>query len=386
MKAHVEDVEVEFFDGFFDSDDVIIKGCSDAAIVGISATSPQMKHALHLAERIKSINRDVWIVLGGYHPSSLPQETVNNPQVDAVVIGEGEESMLRIVKGDRSKILWTRPIQDLDQLPWPDRDLIKVERTIALTEKNDGERIMSIQGGRGCHVSCVFCAERVISERNVRRRNVTLLVDEIEHVVDKYNIDLLKFCDPEINPLPHREWVKNFCREVIKRSVDVEFGANIHASNVDKEMFKLMKQAGFRDVWIGVESGSPRILKAMKKGVTVELVKKAFKLAKTAGLRTRGYFMVGMPEEDTTDVAMTFKLAEELNPHVLGLTILAPYPGTEIYEMYKDLDIDWSACDEYSNPYTHSVYLTNEDLKYWQKRFIDKFKDKLCFRLEHGLT
>jgi len=354
IKEHRPDVELSFYDGFFDSDDEIVKGCRDADIVGITATSPQMKHGLDLAAKIKEVNPECRIVFGGFHPSALPEETVSHPQVDQVVVGEGEKPMLEILNGNREPIIYGEPIGNLDSLPWPDRDLIRVDRTIALTEKNDGERITSVQGGRGCPYRCIFCGEHIITKRNVRRRSIDHLLDEIEYVVDKYRIDFLKFCDAEINPPPYRDWVKEFCREAIKREIDVEFGANIHASNVDLEMFQLMKWAGFREVWIGVESGSSRILREIKKGASVEHILRAFKLSKQVGLFRRAYFMVGFPTETFKDYLMTLRLAEKIEADSYGITILAPYPGTVIYERYRkalNLDkVDWSQIDEYVNP------------------------------------
>lgn len=140
--------DIEFFSGFFDKDEKIIQGCQGADIIGFSCTSPQMKHALQLAKKVKTQNN--WIVFGGVHPSALPKDTLKNKYVDAVVVGEGEMAILEIVKGNRQAIIQTAYIQNLNELPFPNRRLIKQERNIQQAYKDNGIRIASIFSSRGC--------------------------------------------------------------------------------------------------------------------------------------------------------------------------------------------------------------------------------------------
>jgi radical SAM superfamily enzyme YgiQ (UPF0313 family) len=373
--------QIEFYSGAFDSDETIIKACEDADLAGFSCTSPQLKHALTLASKIKTVNLECKTVFGGWHPTAMPGSTLKMANVDYVVVGEGEEGMLRLVNGETNeRIVYSEPIKNLDMLPWSDRDTIKVERHIQLAYKENSERITSIMGTRGCPFRCVYCSEFLMTRGLIRMRTPSKLVDEIEYVVGKYKIDLLKFVDAEINKSV--SWVKSLCKELIDRRVDVEFEANIHAAFADKEMFQLMKRAGFRQIDIGVETGSPRILKAMRKGTTINQIRKVFKWSKKAGLLRRAYFMVGMPEEKPEDVKLTFKLAEEIEPDMVGMTILMPFPGTYIFNKYvKSENWDWSVCDEYGNPYWKTEAFNNEDLKAIQKTFMEKFRDRLCYRL-----
>jgi radical SAM superfamily enzyme YgiQ (UPF0313 family) len=373
--------EIEFYSQFFDSDETIIKGCNNASIVGFSCTSPQMKFGLELAQRIKEVNPYVWIVFGGVHPSALPMETLKHPQVDQVIVGEGERSFLRVLQGNRDKIVWTEPIQNLDDIPFPNRIKIRSERCIQMAYRNNKERIASILTSRGCPMHCVFCSDHIVWGRKTRRRSVSNVLDEIAQVVNDWRIDFLKAADAEINSDPM--WLLDFCKEKIKRGIDVEMGANIHAGLCNRKMFNWMKRAGFREIWIGVETGSPRILRQIRKGTTIEQIKRAFKWSKDAGLLRRAYFMVGMPDETLEDVKLTFRLAEEIEPDIVGMTILCPYPRTEIYMRDPDRfkDWDWSVCDEYGNPYWKTETFSNEDLKAIQRNFMDKFKDRLCYRL-----
>ena len=179
LKKHYPgDLEIKFYDGFFDSDKTIIEGSVDSDFVGFSCTSPQMKHALTLAKAIKEENSSVRTVFGGHHPSSLSEETLAYPQVDIVVRGEGEQGIDDLVRWKEvvgalpRKQLYDSPlIKDLDTIPFPDRKLIRQDRTLALTEKNDGERIASVLSGRGCPFRCVFCTgDRDVFGPHVRKR------------------------------------------------------------------------------------------------------------------------------------------------------------------------------------------------------------------------
>lgn len=377
--------EIEFYSGAFDSDETIVEACSDADMVGFSCTSPQMKHALKLAGEIKGLNPKCRVVIGGWHATALPVETALHPNVDHVVVGEGEEGMLRLVNGETNdNIIYSEPVKNLDMLPWPDRETIKVERHIETAYRENGERITSVEASRGCAFRCSFCSEHLKTHGKVRRRTPKLVVDEIEYLANKYNLDLIKFVDAEINS--SIAWLNNLCDELIERRIPVELGANFHAAFATRQLFQKMKKAGFREIWIGCESGSPRILKEVRKGVTVEQIKNVFKWSGEAGLIRRAYFMCGFPTETKEDVEQTFKLAEEIKADVYGMTILMPFPGTEIYNQFRDelniMNWDFSVCDEYSNPYWFTVNFSNQDLKEIQQKFKEKFKDKLCYRLD----
>jgi radical SAM superfamily enzyme YgiQ (UPF0313 family) len=382
------DLEVQFFDGFFDSDADIVKGSADSDFVSFSCTSPQMKNALTLASKIKEQNPKVITVFGGHHPSSLPKQTLALPNVDVVVVGEGETGMLRVLEEEKprseittalTRIYGAPPIENLDTIPFPDRKLIRQDRTLTLTEKNDGERIASVLSGRGCPFHCIFCTgDHDVFGNKIRKRSVNNVLDEIELLVNEWHIEFLKFADAELNS--QLLWVQDFCLEKIRRKITVPFGCNIHASIMDKTTVKLMKEADCREFWIGAETGSPRILKEIKKGTTIKQIENVFKWAKECGIRTRAYFMTGFPSETREDFDMTLNLAERIDADVYGMTILCPFPGTEVYsEKFKD--VDWSKADEYGNDFWRTEHFTSDQLKKMQTEFTEKFKNRLCYRL-----
>ena len=153
-------------------------------------------------------------------------------------------------------------------------------------------------------------------------------------------------------------------------------------------MIELMAEAGCYEIALGVESGSPKILRQIGKGTTVKTITRAVKWAQKYDLIVRGYFILGMPEETDEDIRMTEEFAESLELDEYGFTILCPYPGTVMYNKKKFIGIDWENTDEYSNDFWRTNYLTNQELKDWQKHLTDKFSDKLTWHnlnIGHGL-
>jgi radical SAM superfamily enzyme YgiQ (UPF0313 family) len=150
-------------------------------------------------------------------------------------------------------------------------------------------------------------------------------------------------------------------------------------SVMDEELLKLMWAAGCRELWLGVESGSPRILRDMRKPFNLNDIRQAFKITKALGFVRRAYILLGMPNEELGDIEMTDRLIEEIEPDVVGFTILAPFPGTRAYDPQLHRDIDWSEVDEYHNKFTRTKTMTNEELHRRQQWFVKKYHDRIAF-------
>jgi radical SAM superfamily enzyme YgiQ (UPF0313 family) len=386
LKKHFKGaLDLQCFQGNFDSDETIINACIGSDVVGFSCTSPAWPHALRLAGSIKEKSPDTRTVFGGFHPSALPKECSEHPFVDQVVIGEGEEVFLDIVNGNTDAIIQgTKPsMQDLE---WPDRDLIKNYRTVDLCESMNGKRTVSFQCNRVCPVNCAFCAERIVSgrynKRNnpIRSRQVSELCDEIEYVLEKLNANYFKFVDATFDISP--AFVIEFCKEKISRGIETEWEALIHCSFTTEEMFKWLKKSNCHQVNMGVESGSDSILRDIGKGLQVKTVRNAFGWAKKHGVERRGFFLFGMPNETRDDLQLTEKLIDEIRPDVVGFTILCPYPGTALYDPELHEDVDWEKADEYSNDFWCTEHFTNIELKAQQAYFKTKYDLLLCERQE----
>lgn len=377
------DLNPLFFQGNFDSDEVIIHAARRAEIAAFSCTSPAFAHAVRLARGMREVNPKIHTVFGGWHVSALQEQLLDLPEVDQIVIGEGEAAFLEILRGNRSPVVQGTKMS-FEELPWPSRGAIKNERTVDLCESMNGKRITSFQANRVCPVACAFCAERIVTGRfhrkdnPIRSRRPSDVCREIAHVAETYRLNYFKFVDATFDISP--EYVIDFCKEKIARNIDLEWECLIHASFANEEMFHWLKEANCNQVNVGVESGSDRILRDIKKGLRTETVRNVFAWARKYGIHRRGFFLLGMPNETEVDHRLTEKLIDEIEPDVVGFTILCPYPGSDLYDPKLHRDVDWEVTDEYSNDFWATPHFTNEELKEWQSYFTKKYSGLLCER------
>jgi len=386
-------LEVQILDGYFDSDEEILNKVVDSDFVGFSGTTPQLSHMIHLSKLIKSANKKIKTVAGGYGPSLQPHKILQEPSTDYLVMGEGEQSMLDIINGAVSnRIVSNPPIPDVDSIPNPDRDSIDLNRYISIAEREEGRRVTSIMTERGCAFGCTFCAEGQFGtiwrkaglvngemkyERpiRVRGRNPKLVVQEMLEVKDRFNITFFKMNDAETNP--SRAHFINLCKEMVAQKLDVPWGCNMRCDKIDEEICEWAVKARCEEFWMGLESGSEEIHRHINKGTTVEMIRRAFAVSKKHGIRRRTYCLLGIPLESYETIKQTEALLDEIEPEIVGFSILAPYPGTAYWTKEYD-EMDWSSVDEFANTMWHSNYMSNQELRAEQARLLDKYNDKLA--------
>jgi radical SAM superfamily enzyme YgiQ (UPF0313 family) len=392
-----EDVEIHI--GAFETDKEIISDASEADIVGFTATSPMMKHAEELAKQIKEENPKAVIAFGGSHSSVLPENGLKSENIDVVVRGEGEMTMLEIAQAvergtsfkgitgvsykNKGAIIHNpnrELIRDIDTIPFPARNLLRQDKFLEIGYKKYGDRGAWIFSSRGCPYHCTYCASCSIWTRKWRARSPENIVKEIRELIDRYNADRINFADDTFTISQKR--VVEFCDLLKRANLQISWGCNVRVDNVDKNLFEIMKSAGCTDVWIGAESGSPVILKDIKKGITLTQIKNAFKWSKEAGLKRRAYLMIGSPKESRETILQTEELVGEIRPDTLEFSILTPYPGCENYEMakkegYVSDSMDWSAVDIFSSDCVlmSSQYLTKDEVREEHERLSEKYKE-----------
>jgi anaerobic magnesium-protoporphyrin IX monomethyl ester cyclase len=375
-------LEINLFQGNFDDDQIIIDDAKTSDIVAFSCTSPVFRAAVNLAAAIKSINPKVRTVFGGFHPTAVPDDCLEEEAIDQVIVGEGETAFLKVLLGETASIVRGERFLDFNDI-FPDRELIKNHRTVDLCERQINQRITSFQSTRVCPFNCAFCSERIITgdfhrkNNPLRIRDPKHLLEEIQWVARKYSLDYFKFVDATWNT--STEKIISFCEEKIKQNVKLPWDANVHASFANKEMLKAMKAANCKLINVGCESGSQKILRDIRKGLTIEKIKQVFEWGQEIGIERRGFFLMGMPNESEEDLKLTENLVEEIKPDVFGITILCPYPGTDFYDPATMKNFDWTFADEYSNPYWETVYFSNAELKQKQKYLADKFASSLSW-------
>ena len=390
---------VDIHIGAFETDKRIISEASDADIVGFTATSPMMKHAEELAKQIKEENPKAVIAFGGSHSSVLPENSLKSENIDVVVRGEGEMTMLEIVRAVESGTSFKEItgvsyknkgaiihnpdrdlIRDIDTIPFPARNLMCQDKFLEIGYKKYGDRGAWIFSSRGCPYHCTYCASCSIWTRKWRARAPENIIKEIRELINAFDVDRINFADDTFTI--SRKRVEEFCNLLKRENLQIAWGCNVRVDNVDKNLFEVMQSAGCTDVWIGAESGSPVILKDIKKGITLTQIKNTFKWSKEAGLKRRAYLMIGSPKESKETILQTEKLVDEIEPDTLEFSILTPYPGCENYEMAKKEGYvrdneDWSKIDLFSSnsALMDTQYLSKDEIRKEHKRLSEKYKE-----------
>lgn len=332
-------------------------------IVGITATTPYVGRALTIAKTVKQIVPNGLIALGGAHVTAIP-EIVKNKDIDLGILGEGEKTFFEIVdqfedvqklesdilhdikgiayKDDKGNVIKTekRPfIEDLSEIPFPARDLMRMKQYYCRPKESIRDIIAKttiVMGTRGCPYDCYFCSNDLLWKRKVRYFKPERVVAEIEHLVKEYKIEGLCFADDTFTI--NKKWLGDVCERIIAKGLEKEifWECQERVNTVSTEKLALMKKAGAIRVGFGFESGSDRILKTINKNVTVDQTLRAIDLTSKSGLMVMGNFMIGIPGETKEDMEMTRKLY--LNPKLDQISLFAftPFPGTKFYNDLQD--------------------------------------------------
>ncbi|MBI5252091.1 MAG: B12-binding domain-containing radical SAM protein [Desulfomonile tiedjei] len=315
-------------------------------LVGITCNSGNMDTAALLTKRLKGLG--LTVVLGGSHPTVLPEQSLRYTSADMVAIGEGELTLVRLLNtlsrgkslADIPSLAWRNErdivvnprgklIDAIDSLPIPDRSFVRRSEYF-------GEVMMT---GRGCPFNCGYCASRNIWGRSVRLRSAGSIIHELEMLATQ--------SEKMPDPLPGRWVVKivddtfsvnrkrtiSLLEEIISTGLNrMEFTGGVRADTLDENVVQKMHEANFRRVTLGVESGSPKILKMIRKGETNEDVTRALKLLREAGIRSHAFFMIGFPDETSEDIEMSKRLILEAQPDYVEINMVTPYPGTDLFQ------------------------------------------------------
>ena len=313
--------------------------------VCFSIMTCQIHSAMKLAEMIKNTNKDIKIAFGGSHIASTKEELFHfTKDVDYLMYGEAEKSFYELYNakneedlskisgliyraGDAIKINPNVPIQNLDELPFPDLSLTKLYAYNGYYVKS--LPVATVMGTRGCPFRCTFCDQFATMGREFRFRSPKNIVDEIEHNHDTFGVRDFVFKDSTFTC--NKPWVYDICKEIVDRKLRINWSCNTRVSMVDEPMLKAMKEAGCYMIAFGIESGSQHVLNMMKKGTTVEQAYKAIRLCKEANIEITGYFMIGNPGESEEDAIKTIELAKEIDLDYATFGVTIAYPNTEIY-------------------------------------------------------
>ena len=315
-------------------------------IIGITVMSMTRVSTYKAIKLIKKINKKIKIILGGMHSSMMYAQLLENFPIEAICIGDSEESLLELlealknnkslkkIKGiaykDKDKIIVTKKRElnkNLDDLPFPSYEVFM----------NKNIKTIQITTSRGCPNKCSFCCLDITSRRIWRPRSYKNVVDEIEYISKKFPwVDTIQLLDDTFTLDNQR--VIDMCKEIIKRNIKLKFYGQGRIKPVSTEMIYWMEKAGFIQIYFGIETGSAKLLKSIHKNITKEDCIETFKkFQKFKKISLEKCLIVGFPGETKETVNETIKFVKELQKFcIMDFFYAAPlwiYPGTEIYQL-----------------------------------------------------
>ncbi len=368
-------------------------------VLGVSVFTFNRHEAMRLAALARKAVPSCFIVAGGPHATHLPHHLLSHyPQIDIVVRGEGEETMLDLVRardhgdpdlrlagipgitfrtpedasgeqgfsaravssaarGTRCLDTPDRPvIMDLDRLPHPARD----PATVGVDPVTQFEFIIT---SRGCPAACTFCSSPDFWGRALRFRSAASMVEEVRLLRERHGVVYVSVRDDTFTV--HKKRVIDFCSMLIEQKIDLLWDCQSRVNAVDEERLLWMRRAGCTHIQYGVESGSPRMLERLNKGITLEQIRAAARATHRVGLSLSIYLITGIDSETDDDLAATLRLIEEIRPHDGLVSPMTVYPGTALYEEAKTR---FGLGDDYWARERREAYYVREDP--WTRRSV----------------
>lgn len=316
-------------------------------VLGITLFSISLPFVEKMVDMVKSRAPGIKIVLGGPHVSSLPDNILNNfENADFAVRGEGERPLKELLnclfcgrdfsrisgliyrKDGKVFVNETYFPENIEEYGIPAWDIIKPKDYFKYLSL--GPDTVPVFFSRGCPFQCTFCAAKVTSGQQLRRRGLDHIFLELNLLKKQYGIKRFIIEDEGFGV--SKKFIMDFCRRILSESFHASFamGVGMRLDIIDKELLTAMRRAGFeKTIVLGIESGSERVLKLMKKQINLDMVREKVDLMNKMGFEPNGYFIVGYPSETRADIEKTIKFALSLNIREASFTAFQPLPATE---------------------------------------------------------
>lgn len=343
-------------------------------VVGLLCYTTSVQSVLNTAAIARQVNPECIIVCGGPHATVRPEDLLSdNSAVNYVIRGEGETAMLHFMRtlrdgGDPSGVPGlvfrngaglvsnerAECYEDTAALPVPAKHLLRhADRLPAVV-------FQPIFSSRGCPAKCIYCSSFHIFGRKPRAVPVEIVIEEIELLKKNFNVHHFFICDDTF--ASEREHTMTLLREIVRRRLNITWGCQTRGEKLDEDLVRAMKKAGCTQVSIGVETGSPRIRKLIKKGNTNEDVERAVGLLKKYRIEVATFFMFGFPTETREDIEQTVAFMKKLDPYVAHCNIATPDPGTEFMEMARAQNLMPATITDWSMHYHQSpdMFITDQ--------------------------
>jgi len=314
--------------------------------VGITVASRLFRRSCEIARFAKA--RGARVVLGGPHPTALPEHSLVESGADVVVIGEGEQTFVELLttcQWDRvrglcfnrdGRVVKTEsrpPIEDLDRLPIPNRQLLRLQRYRSDSELGHyvprGDRLIRLMATRGCPYRCTFCAGHAVFGRRVRFRSTESVVEEIRQCVADFDAHHFSFIDDTLTVQP--DYATELCERLIRSRLRVRWSC-LSRVGLDDRMLGLMRRAGCVMLGFGIESGSRTVLEWIRKEIDPAVAMDTIRRARRHGLVTKTFWIVGLPKEGEREYRESLLLAKRLGSDFAIPSVFLPLPGSEEFD------------------------------------------------------
>lgn len=324
----------------------IFEQCKKPRIVGVSVMTANVASGYRIAELIKSVDKEAVVVFGGIHATVMPDEILQNGNVDFVVKGEAEYTFLELIRQIQGGSLERDKLENIGYVE--DGRIVYAKTSTKMVDVNEVPmfpydmydssqyNLGFILTSRGCPFDCIFCSQRVITKRRYRYTSSERVIEELDYLVNELKQPNVTFFDDYFTG--NKQRVFELCEMIQKKGFHkkASFGVQTRGDSINKELMKAMRAANFNSLMFGVETASENLMKLINKAETVQENIDAIRLAKEMGFAVEATFIFGFPTETFDDRFKTLSLSHEIGVDRARFNNATPYPGTAMYEMVKD--------------------------------------------------
>ena len=335
-KVFLRDYEIESFSDKVLKDDL---SGSNIDILGVSFRTASYRSAKEFIKKAKNAKKDLFVVAGGHHATAFPEETLIDLECDAVVRGEGEYAFKELIerlvaklsleglegityKSKDSGVVNNKPrppIEDIDKLPWPSRELINPEHY----------SVMTILTSRGCPFNCIYC-DKGISTRKVKYRSADNIFEEIKYIATKLNKKRLYVVDDHF--FLNKKRLESVLDKMIKAKLGVSWVCQARVDGMSEGILQKARESGCEQIMYGIETGDEAELKYIRKEARLHEAEKAVEYTKRAGITARTNFMLGFPMSTQETIRNTISFAKKIHPDIVRFFAVAPLPNTDLWD------------------------------------------------------